>query len=102
MAIVSLEKRKKQNVLLITVLAICVVALVVLYFAFWQKKAPATTDLGQPESTGQLSNIISQEELKKIDLDTSFLIDKIIPFLKSHGNLPVSKGITGKPNPFAP
>lgn len=99
MAITSLEKRKKQNVLLITVLAICIVALVVLYFAFWQKKTPATTDLGQP--TGQLSNTL-EEELKKIDLDTSFLIDKIIPFLKSHGNLPVNKGITGKPNPFAP
>ena len=99
MAITSLEKRKKQNTLLITVLAICIVALVVLYFAFWQKKTPATTDLGQP--TGQLSNSL-EEELKKIDLDTSFLIDKIIPFLKSHGNLPVSKGITGKPNPFAP
>ena len=102
MAIKSLEERKKQNTLLIAAIVIFVVALVILYFAFWQKKSSITTESEELKPAGQLSNIILEEKLKKIDLNTDFLINKIIPFLKSHGDLPARKGVTGKPNPFAP
>ncbi len=107
MAIKSLEERKKQNTLLIVaivvfIIVVFIVALVILYFSFWQKKTIITTESEQLKPAGQLSNIILEEKLKKIDLDTNFLINKIIPFLKSHGDLPVRKGVTGKPNPFVP
>ena len=57
---------------------------------------------GQEISKSEKSSLVLEEQLKKIDLDFSFLIETILPFLKSHGDLPVTRGETGRSNPFSP
>lgn len=106
MAIKSLEQRKRQQILLIVGLGLIVVAAIILYFAFWRggtvvpERAPAEADLTAGEDNR--SAIILEKQLKKIDLDFTFLIETILPFLKSHGNLPLEKGETGRSDPFTP
>lgn len=105
MAIKTLEQRKRQKILLIIGLAILIVAGLVLYFGFWQKKAPTETELLEEQpSVGheEKPGLTLDEKLRKTELDFSFLTQKIIPFLKIHGNLPVRKGETGRVNPFIP
>lgn len=105
MAIKSLKQRKRQQVLLIFGLAVLIIAVVILYFTFWQggitvsEQLPLETDLAIPVYK-QRANLILEEKLKKIELDFTFLTEQMLPFLKIHGDLPVKKGTTGRPNPF--
>lgn len=106
MAIKSLEQRKKQKNLLFIAGAILIVAVIILYFVFWQgSKIPSQAlpgDVSSAKSSEEKAKLILEEKLKKIELDFSFLTEKILPFLKSYGDLPVEKGTTGRTNPFIP
>lgn len=48
----------------------------------------------------QPSALLLEEKLKKIDLNTDFLVNNILSVLKVHGLIPVEKGVTGRSNPF--
>lgn len=108
MAIKSLEQRKRQKTLLFVGLGIILVTISVLYFGFW-KTAPTSEEqivpgtVGVVETTPKVSTA-TEEKLKKINLDFKFLNEKIIPFLKIHGNIPVKidKDKVGRENPFIP
>ena len=95
MSIKTLEQKKQQQTLLIIGIGILIIAGVVLYFGFW-KQAP----VAQEPEPDRVTNVILEEKLKKIDLDFNFLTETILPFLKSHGELPVNVGETGRSNPF--
>jgi hypothetical protein len=100
MAIKTLEQRKKQRMLIFVGLGIAVLAFLIFYFGI--NKEP-----GAPAEESIASNVpatgaILESRLEKIDLNTEFLIKTILPFLKVHGNLPIEKGTTGRPNPFSP
>jgi uncharacterized protein YpmB len=98
MPIKSLEERKKQNLFLIIGAAIIIVGLIILYFAFWQKRESSSEN----QAVAETRLILSEQKLQKADLDFDFLANKMLTFLKSHGNLPVQKGAIGKINPFSP
>lgn len=107
MAIKSLEQRKHQRVLLFVALGILVIAFLILYFAFWKGGPVIPEEIvleaepllpGAEERTG----LVLEERLKKVELDFSFFMETILPFLKSHGDLPVKKGESGRSNPFIP
>jgi hypothetical protein len=110
MAIKSLEQRKRQKILMFVGLGIILVTVTVLYFGFW--KTPSVPEgqitpeggiVGTVETTPKVS-MATEEKLKKINLDFKFLNEKIIPFLKIHGNIPVKidKDKVGRDNPFIP
>lgn len=103
MEIKSLEQKKKQKTLMIIVLAIVVAAFLVLYFGFINKKTEVSIDNNLQPGAGQLNPAATalEEELKNVDLNTDFLINKILSVLKINGEMPVKKGVTGRPNPFA-
>jgi hypothetical protein len=111
MAIKSLEQRKRQKTLLFVGLGIVLATAAVLYFGFWkttpvpeEQFTPGTTGImGTVETTPKVS-MATEEKLKKINLDFKFLNEKIIPFLKIHGNIPVEvdKDKVGRDNPFIP
>ncbi|MBD3282236.1 MAG: hypothetical protein GF387_01345 [Candidatus Portnoybacteria bacterium] len=98
MAIKSLEKRKKQQMLLFIALGILVVTVVVLYFTVWNSSGPAPEGVIESKK----SNRLAERRLEQIDLNFDFLKNKILPFVETFGNLPVEKGETGRNNPFAP
>jgi hypothetical protein len=104
MPIKSLEQKKRQRVLLLVGLGAIVITLLVLYFSVWKKKAPSgeTANSAIPISQRSQSALILEEKLKKIKLDFDFLNEKILSFLKIHGDLPVEKGETGRDNPYIP
>jgi hypothetical protein len=108
MPIKSLEQRKRQKILLIASLGILIIAALILYFSFWQvkDKIPETVPLEAEEgllpSQKERTILILEKRLKMIDLDVSFLNETILTFLKSHADLPIEKGETGRPNPFIP
>lgn len=95
-----MEQRKKQKMLMVVALAIIVVGVLVLYFGFWKKSAPSQEAAGEPQTQHQAATVIIDEKLKKIDLNTDFFVNTMLAALKSHGNLPVQKGTTGRLNPF--
>ena len=104
-----LEKKKKEQKLIIILVVIVIIAVLILYFGLWKKEvseAPIVgTELpGSAEALGgspqSAAGVVLEEKLKKIDLNTDFLVKIILPFLKVQGAIPVLKGITGKPNPF--
>lgn len=99
MAIKSLEQRKHQQALLIVAIVIAVLAAGILYFGFINAPAPVAPG---PEGSMSGVEILTQEKLKKIDLEagTVFLKEKIFSFFKGYGDLPVQKGETGRSNPF--
>lgn len=101
MTVTPLEKRKRQKILLFVALGIVLVAVLVLYFGFWKKPAPSETTSLTPAPSGGVS-AVSEERLKQINLDFEFLNEKILSFLKIHGDIPVEKGETGRDNPFNP
>lgn len=106
MVIKSLEQRKRQQILLIVALVIFLAAVLVLYFGFWKKEKIVTTEevpqaLPQEEEEEQIPTVL-EEKLIRISLNFEFLNQKILPFLKIHGDLPVKKGQTGRDNPFVP
>ena len=108
MAIKSLEQRKRQKTLLFVGLGIILATVSILYFGFW-KTTPTPEEgitpemVGATETTSKVSTV-TEEKLKKINLDFKFLNEKIIPFLKIHGNIPVKidKDKVGRDNPFIP
>jgi len=104
MPIKSLEQKKRQKILLFVGLGAVVITLLILYFSLWKKKAPSeeATTSTIPISQRSQSALILEERLKKIKLDFDFLNEKILSFLKIHGDLPVEKGETGRDNPYIP
>ncbi|MFZ5559665.1 MAG: hypothetical protein ACOZAL_02645 [Patescibacteria group bacterium] len=104
MPIKSLEQRKRQQILLIVALVIFAITGLVLYFGFWKKEkvVPPESQPVSPEGEGEQLPAILEEKLKRINLDFEFLNQKILSFLKIHGNIPVKKGTTGRENPFIP
>jgi hypothetical protein len=98
MAIKTLEARKKQQKLLIVSGIIILVAFLVLYFGFLKNGSSTPETTVQPGA--KTANILLDEKLKKIDLNTDFLIKTILPALKLYGKTPVEKGTTGRTNPF--
>ena len=112
MADKSLEgQRKRQKILLIIALGIFLIAAVILYFGIFQGRGPASEipigDIGLPGSdTDRTStwkgSAVSDKKLERINLDFEFLVEQILPFLKSHGDLPVKKGETGRDHPYIP
>jgi hypothetical protein len=92
MAIKTLEERKKQQKLMIIGGVIILITFLVLYFGFWNSKTNIPSTDVQPGAEGDQSgiqkrsaNILSEEKLKKIDLNTDFLVQTILPILKIHG-----------------
>ena len=104
MPIKPLEQKKRQKILLFVGLGAVVITLLILYFSLWKKATPAeeTTTSTIPISQRSQSALILEERLKKIKLDFDFLNEKILSFLKIHGDLPVEKGETGRDNPYVP
>ncbi|OGZ32949.1 MAG: hypothetical protein A2V69_03015 [Candidatus Portnoybacteria bacterium RBG_13_40_8] len=104
MPIKPLEQKKRQKILLFVGLGAVVITLLILYFSLWKKATPAeeTTTSAIPISQRSQSALILEEKLKKIKLDFDFLNEKILSFLKIHGDLPVEKGETGRDNPYVP
>ena len=118
--ILSEAEKKKQQTLLIVLIVIVIATIAILYFGIWSKsnnsggnsevtdvaipedQQPTTTaDQTQPTKK-QLSSVVLEEKLKTINLNVEFLSETILSFLKLHGELPVQKGTTGRPNPFTP
>lgn len=106
MPIQSLEQRKRQKTLLIVMLAIVLITVIVLYFGFWSKTPVPSGQFGPGEAGTVVPgiSIATEEKLKKINLDFDFLNEEIIPFLKIHGEIPVSiqEDEIGRTNPFIP
>lgn len=101
MAIKSLEgQKKRQRILLIATAGIILIAVIILYFSFWQKTTPEEASLPAESLLTQEKTVASEKKLERINLDFSFLVDRMLPFLRSHGDLPVKKGETGRDNPF--
>jgi flagellar basal body-associated protein FliL len=100
MAIKSIEEKKKQTILLILALVIFIAAFAVFYFGYLKKRGnvPVVEQQAAPES--QISSAVLDQHLEKMSLDVDFLAKTILSFLKTHGNLPVTKGATGRINPF--
>jgi len=100
MSIKTLDEKKRQQVLLIVGVGILLVVAVILYFGVWKGEAPTKPISGQELEQDKIANLILEEKLKKINLDFTFLIETILPFLKSHGELPVEVIESGRSNPF--
>jgi len=106
MAIATLDQKKRQKTLLFIALGVILVAVLVLYFGFW-KSSPVSVEVVQgptanPTQTGNTG--VSEQKLNEINLDFDFLNNKILPFLKTHGKIPVQvdKDKIGRDNPFIP
>jgi len=104
MAIKTLEQRKRQKILLFVALGIALIAVIILYFGFFKKQPSSEViNIGTPTpTTGGGGSSVSDEKLKKLNLDFDFLNNKILSFLKIHGQIPVEKGEAGRDNPFIP
>jgi len=107
MTIKSLDQKKRQKILLFVALGIFLVAVLVLYFGFWKSNPVSVEEIqNQVTGTAQTSRTsgVSEQKLKEIDLDFDFLNNKILPFLKKHGKIPVEvdKEKIGRDNPFIP
>jgi len=92
----SFKDKKRQKILLIG-LGIALIGVIVLYY--WQK-APSISTGDSVSGEARLSS--SQKRIEKINLDFTFLTDIMLSFLKTHGDLPVEKGETGRENPYIP
>lgn len=102
MPIKSLEQRKRQQILLVVAFLIFLTAFLVLYFGFLKKEKVVTEETPTALPEKEESSAVLEEKLKKISLDFEFLNQKILPFLKIYGDIPVKKGTTGRENPFIP
>lgn len=106
MAIKSLEQKKRQKILLFVGLGIILAIVLVLYFGFWKTTPVPESQIspGTGVDTVPKTSTATEEKLQKINLDFDFLNEKIIPFLKIHGNVPVKidKNEVGRSNPFIP
>lgn len=106
MAIKSLDQRKRQKILLIIAGGLSITAVVFLYFTVWKggPSIPGVDLLRRAEDTDEreAERLVAEKKLERISLDFDFLVETMLPFLKSHGNLPIEKGETGRDNPFIP
>jgi hypothetical protein len=106
MAIKPLEHKKRQKTLLFVGLGIVLATILVLYFGFLKTTLVPEEQIlpGTAVGTVTKSSSATEEKLKEINLDFKFLNEKIIPFLKTHGNVPVKidKDEVGRSNPFIP
>lgn len=113
MPIKSLEQRNRQKILLVIALTATLVTVLILYFGVWRKGPTVPEAVPSGVEPGQLSAETEKErtagllwkrlesiDLESIDLNFSFFNQKIFPFLKTHADLPVKKGETGRSNPF--
>ncbi len=100
----SLERKKRQKTLLFVSVGVAVAAVLILYFGFLRKGDVGSEEivLNPQEGAQQARSSVVEEKLKKINLDFDFLNEKILSFLKIHGDLPVKKGTTGRENPYIP
>jgi len=109
MATKTTEERKKQTMLLILASVIFIAAAAVFYFGFLSKQKNISVSESyvpmqpgqQAASQPQIPSAILDAHLKKTTLNVDFLIKTMLPFLKTHGDLPVKKGEVGKDNPFS-
>lgn len=102
-----LKQRKRQQLLLIVAFACLLATAGVLYFSFFRKPKPVSQEMMPAETVPgvmiEQASTLLDERLKRINnLDFEFLNEKILSFLKIHGNLPLQKGATGRENPFIP
>jgi len=98
MEVSPLKQKKKQKTLLVVALFIVVIGFVIAYVFVIKGgfiSAPSPTEKLQP------AGLILEEKLKQVDLDITFLVKNILLKLRTYGDMPVQKGATGKPNPFA-
>lgn len=106
MAVQHLEQRKRQKTLLFVGLGMVLASVLVLYFGVWKKTPIPQKEIipGMVATTTPGVLRATDEKLKKINLDFEFLNEKIIPFLKTHGDIPVKidKKEIGRDNPFIP
>jgi flagellar basal body-associated protein FliL len=102
MEIKSLQQKKKQKTLMIIVLVIMLAAFLIFYFGFIKKGTEVSLDDINEPGVIQFNPATTalEEELKNVDLNTDFLINKILSVLKTNGDMPVRKGVTGRSNPF--
>ncbi|MBU2564303.1 hypothetical protein KKA23_01850 [Patescibacteria group bacterium] len=108
MAIEILQKEKKQKTLLIVAFGILIITAVFLYSTFWagEKTQGPEEEINESDSDKVYTerDLISLErklkEIEKIDLE--LLNEKILPFLKKYGDIPLRKGEAGRINPFIP
>lgn len=87
---IQTPRRKRQKILLI-VLGLVILATV--GFLVWQYRGGVAI----PE---EFLPTLPKEEIEKAELDLTILTDPLFTALKSYGDLPVLKGITGRSNPF--
>ena len=100
-----IQQRKRQKVLLIVSFGIFLAAGLVLYFGVWQGGAGISIETFAPPAeidTLEIRSAVVEKKLERINLDFTYLLETMLPFLKSHGDLPVEKGTTGRENPFVP
>jgi regulatory protein YycI of two-component signal transduction system YycFG len=104
------QEEKKQKILTV-ILVICFLVMAIVLI--WNFAGPKTSN--QPietisetnnesfpylsEESGSLPN---EEELVSMELDLKVLESAQFKDLRSHGDLPVKVGQTGRPNPFLP
>ena len=88
--------QKKQQKLIIVLVAVVLIAVAVLYFGFRREKTPADIDQIEDNSSA------GSQSAQKIDLDADFLKDPQYQALKVYGNLPANREEVGRQNPFVP
>ena len=103
------QEEKKQKILMV-ILAVSVLAAAIVLV--WNFSGPKT--ISQPAETisktidesfpylNEENGSLPSEELVSTELDLKVLESTQFKDLRSHGDLPVKAGETGRPNPFLP
>jgi len=105
MAIKTIEEKKKQQKLLILLGVIVLIAFIILYFGYLKKNTVNVSNVPQQVTNTEengLSGAILRAGLEKTNLNVDYLNQVIFSFLRSHGDLPVKRIVTGRNNPFIP
>ncbi len=101
---IPFPRDKKQQILIVVLLAAVFVAAGVLYFGFW--RSPTSSDSGLddqylPSDRTRVSAEFQVDRvLNKIDFDISFLKTPRFQELKAYGQWPLEIGEKGQSNPF--
>lgn len=91
-----LEQKKRQKILLGTLVVVLIITAVVWYMGYNQKPFEEITTSGQLPPGFSATD----EKLKELKLELNILDNDLFKSLKSHGVLPVTSGETGRVNPF--
>jgi len=89
---------KRQKILVIILISVILITVLILLWNYW----PSSTTY-MPESEEVFDEMLDEEMLNtefNEELDSSVLKDSRLDELKSHGQLPVEPGQTGRSNPF--